>query len=111
MKNLIIILSLFVASCGGNNLKESSKVDNSKALAAVQKEPKVKEAIITDAKVIYVSVEDDQTNRSGYAEYICQLVKEHQGKVKRVKIIKHNSASDPNRDNAYGVLLGESNCE
>jgi len=87
------------------------KVSNSKEviLIKVQKEPKVLDAFINDAKVLYVSVRDDGTRRDGYAEYLCQLV--GGSVVKRVKVVKVNSQNDPERDNAYGVLLGESWCK
>ena len=83
---------------------------NSKALIEIKKEKKVVEAIITESDVIYVSVNDDGTNRNGYAEYLCQLLKEFKAKANRVKIIKVGSSDSPNKDNAYGILLGESNC-
>jgi hypothetical protein len=96
-------------------LKEKEESDpairNSKALEAIRKEPKVKEALITDAEMLYVSVLDDGTNRNGYAEYLCHILTEYKAKVNGVRVVKFGSTKDPNRDNAYGVLLGESNCE
>ena len=82
-----------------------------KALDAVIAEPKVKDAVITDADVLYASVLDDGTRRDGYAEYLCQLLGDYKTTVKRVKVVKYNSTNDPDRDNAYGVLLGEAMCE
>jgi hypothetical protein len=102
-------------------LKSLETVDDSKAvlpsipnskeviLIKVRNEPKVIEAIITDAKVLYVSVRDDGTRRNGYAEYLCMIAKS--SFVERVKVIKVNSQNSPNRDNAYGILLGESWCK
>lgn len=89
----------------------SPTIPNSKEviLIKVRNEPKVIEAIITDAKVLYVSVRDDGTRRTGYAEYICMIAKS--SFVERVKVVKVNSQNDPNRDNSYGVLLGESWCK
>lgn len=83
---------------------------NNKALAIIKKEPKVKEAIITDVNVLYVSVLDDGTNRNGYADYLCQILNENGSSVSNVKVVEVGTTNDPNKDNAYGVLLGESNC-
>lgn len=87
-----------------------SLAGNEKALAEVRKESKVLEAMITDANVLYVSVVDDGTRRDGYASYLCELLRENNAKATRVKVVKVNSTNDPDRDNAYGVLLGESWC-
>lgn len=83
---------------------------NNKALAIIKNEPKVKEAIITDANVLYVSVLDDGTNRNGYADYLCEILKENGSSVSNVKVVEVGTTNDPDKDNAYGVLLGESNC-
>lgn len=94
-----------------NNERFSSDADyNNKALKEIQKEPKVKEALITEANVLYVSVIDDGTRRDGYAEYLCQVLKDNKSSIHKVKIVKYGSTNSENRDNAYGVLLGESNC-
>jgi len=92
------------------SIPESSTAGNSLALIAVRNEPKVKEAIITNVNVLYASVLDDGTKRNGYAEYLCMLLKEKGSTANRVKIVKFGSTNDPNRDNAYGVLLGEAWC-
>jgi hypothetical protein len=74
-------------------------------------EPRVKDAYITDANVFYVSVYTDGTRRDGLAEYFCQKLKDnHINKVHKVKIIQVNTQKHPDRDNAYGILLGESVC-
>lgn len=95
----------------GSNPDNNSKKSKGDLLEAVRKEPKVKEAIITDARVLYVSVIDDGTKRDGYASYLCELVREYGSNVNMVKVVKVNSIKDPNRDNAYGVLLGEAYCK
>ncbi len=92
-------------------LKVDYKSNNENLLKAVSAEKKVKEAIITNANVLYISVVDDGTRRDGYADYMCQLVKDYNSNVNSVKIVKVWSTKDPNRDNSYGVLLGESFCE
>jgi hypothetical protein len=95
-----------------NNANTSStNTNNEKALIEIRKEKKVKEAIITEAKVLYISVADDGTKRDGYTEYLCQILKENGSNINWIKVTKVNSTNDPNRDNAYGVLLGESHCQ
>ncbi len=92
--------------------QESEQIlENNKALETILAEPKVKDAVITDADVLYASVLDDGTRRDGYAEYLCQVLGDYKTTVKRVKVVKYNSTKDPDRDNAYGVLLGEATCE
>jgi hypothetical protein len=106
----LVITAILFTNCG-ESVKPQDKPNNKSALEEIRKEPKVKEAIITDANVLYISVEDDGTNRNGYASYICEILREKQATTNWVKIVKVNSTNDPNSDNAYGVLLGESHCE
>lgn len=104
------IASLAFLSCG-ESVKPQDEPNNKLALEEIRKEPKVKEAIITDANVLYISVEDDGTKRDGFASYICEMLREKQATTNWVKVVKVNSTDNPNSDNAYGVLLGESHCE
>lgn len=103
-------LLFFCCSSGGDE-NPAENPSNKSALLEIRQEEKVKEAIITDANVLYVSVLDDGTNRNGYAQYLCEVLREKNATTKWVKVVKVNSMNDPNRDNAYGVLLGESHCE
>lgn len=89
---------------------DSAQKDYSKVLAEVRKEPKVKEAII-DMDILYVTVEDNGSNRKGYAEYLCNVAIDAGTSVRLVKIFKVNSINDPRADGPYGILLGESSCE
>ena len=117
----ILLLSAFIKmfSGSGDNGKTTSTTQteisekdvNEKALSEIRKEEKVAEAIITDANVLYVSVKDDGTRRDGYAEYLCQILKENGSAINWVKVTKVGSTNDPNKDNAYGVLLGEALCK
>ena len=104
------ILPLSILGCG-ETIKPQDEPNNKLAIEEILKEPKVKEAIITDANVLYVSVEDDGTNRSGYASYICEVLREKKATTNWVKVVKVNSTNDPKSDNAFGVLLGESHCD
>jgi len=118
MKKILIIAGIiFFAIYLLNGSKESeisetkSNQGNVNALKEIRKEAKVKEALITEVGVLYVSVVDDGTNRNGYASYLCEILREKNAEANRVKIIKVNSTKDPMRDNAYGILLGESWCK
>lgn len=115
---ILIISSIFY--CNKNSDKqaiESSKATinydsiNRVALQKIKEEPKVKDAVITDAKVLYASVIDDGTIRNGYADYLCIVLKEEKSNVERVKIIAYGTSKSPKRDNAYGILIGETWCE
>ena len=106
----LTIISTLIIGCG-ESVKPQEDTNNILALEEIQKEPKVIEAIITDANVLYVTVEDDGTSRDGYASYLCEVLNANEASTNWVKVVKVNSAKDPNADNAYGVLLGESNCK
>ncbi len=97
-------------SCG-ESVKPQDEPNNKLALDEIRKESKVKEAVITDENVLYVSVEDDGTKRDGYANYLCEILREKEASTSWVKVIQVNSSNAPNADNAIGVLLGESQCE
>lgn len=84
---------------------------NKEAMSVILIEPKVKDAIFTDGNVLYVGVLDDGDRRDGYAAYLCELIRDYNTSAKRVKVVKAFSHNDPNRDNAYGVLLGECWCK
>jgi hypothetical protein len=84
---------------------------NDRILSLIKKEPKVLEAFATEVGVLYVSVRDDGTNRNGYAEYLCQVLRDNHSNLDRVKVVKSGSTNDKKRDNSYGVLLGESWCK
>lgn len=106
---LSLLIVFAIASCKSG--KPEDNPNNKAALEEIRKEPKVVEAMMNDTDVLYVSVYDDGTRRDGYASYICQILKEHSSTISRVKVMKAGSTNDPNKDNAYGVLLGESFCK
>jgi hypothetical protein len=113
---IIIVLAIFFFGISKlcNPSKQSNptnNVANEKVLQIIKAEPKVLDAIITDANVLYVSVKDDGTSRDGYASYLCEVLREKNSKVDQVKVVKVNSQKDPDRDNAYGVLLGKCFCK
>jgi hypothetical protein len=111
---ILILANIRPSGVKANSNYQSETVNNAgndAALAEIRKEPKVKEAIITSVNVLYVSVIDDGTKRDGYAAYLCEILREHHAKANRVKVVRLNSTNDPHKDNAYGVLLGESWCK
>jgi hypothetical protein len=107
-----IAVSFFIIIAFGSSESEKplDNKNNNKALAEIKKEPKVIEAIITDVNVLYVSVKDDGTDRSGYASYLCEILRENKATCNRVKVVKVGTTKHPKANNAYGILLGESFC-
>jgi hypothetical protein len=101
----VVSLTLFVMGCGSGNTEE-----NNLALEEIKTEPLVREALIVSGDILYASVIDDGTRRDGYAEYLCQILKEKGASISRVKITEVGTTKSPDRDNAYGVLLGEAHC-
>jgi hypothetical protein len=81
-----------------------------KALELIIDEPKVIDATITSVGVLYATVLDDGTRRDGYAAYLCEVLKEHGSNANRVKVVQHNTTKHPDKDNAYGILLGSNRC-
>lgn len=107
----IMVIALIGSMLTNETENPMDKPGNALALEAIKKEPKVIEALITEANVLYASVIDDGTSRKGYAEYLCMVLKDYNTTVTKVKVVKAGSTDDPNKDNAYGILLGECNCE
>ncbi len=113
IKQLFLIIPLallFITSSCGKTIKPSEDSNNKKALSEIQKEPKIKYATITDDNILYASVEDDGTIRNGYAEYLCEILKENNATTNWVKIVKVSSSKDLNNGDDHGILLGEANC-
>lgn len=116
MKVNLTIAVLFIAfalGCSSEATTTTTETSpaNEEVLAAMMAEPKIKDAYINDANVLYVQVADDGTKRDGYAEYLCQVAKDKGVSLFKVRVMKVNTFNDPNRYNAYGVLLGETTCQ
>ncbi len=125
MKKIIplsLLITLSLTSCkqgdvvNANNAKaeaEGKATDSLKSafIAEIKKEPKVKDVVLTDAKVLYVAVQDDGTKRDGYAEYLCGIVAEQKADVEAVKVVEFGTMNTDKADNAYGKLLGETYCK
>lgn len=93
----ILIVSAILCiwtSCRTGDEQSTSTVDssvangNEEALILIKTEPKVREAIITDANVLYVFVDDDGMRRDGYASYLCEILREKDAKANRVKVVE-----------------------
>ena len=107
MKRILFGLAMMLSiSSFAQSVSDKEKVKN-----LMQDEKKVKDYVLTDAQVLYVCVSDDGTNRKGLASYFCDRMKELRIKVFKVKIVKYGSQNDPKRDNAYGIKLGECQCD
>ena len=132
-KNIIIGLFLFLAIISAYiylnpNTRYDDKSLKERVKENIEKREKTKEIIISDylikneVKIIdayinssgycYVNVSDDGTNRNGYASYICSEIKSKypEFEINKVRVMKTGTSSHPDRFNAYGILLGESNC-
>lgn len=73
--------------------------DEKSALKEIRSEKKISKAEIKD-NILYATVNDDGTNRKGYAEYLCQTLKEHSMSSTIVKVVDNKNK-----------VLGESNCK
>lgn len=116
-RGIAIGIFIFLISKCGDKDSENKRSQIKAANAAVakkiiQSEPQVLDAVITDAQVLYVVVRDDGSRRDGYASYLCQTRSDYTGSNwERVKVVQVNTFNHPERDNAYGVLLGEAWCK
>ncbi|MEI8087357.1 MAG: hypothetical protein WCG93_14200 [Paludibacter sp.] len=107
MKRILFVLAvLFSISTFAQTAAEKEKVKS-----LMQDEKSVKDYVLTNAQVLYVSVSDNGSNRDGLASYFCDRMKELRIKVFKVKVVKYGSQKDSKRDNAYGVKLGECQCQ
>ena len=112
---LLIIFKTCKGSTGADVKAQTQTVNNDSinkvVLEVIKKEPKVKDVVLTEANVLYIAVETDNTNRDGYASYFCETLKEYKSTIEAVKIVEFGTTNSKNKDNAYGVLLGESRCK
>ncbi len=115
---LFVVIFIGVKTCKSGDVASAQNTEktvnndsiNKVALEIVKQEKKVKDVVLTDANVLYVAVESDGTDRSGYASYICETLKESKSTIEAVKVVEFGTMNSPEKDNAYGVLLGESRC-
>lgn len=108
----VCVTILGMCMVGGDTAKSTKELAayRQDAINAIKLEPKVLDAVITEANVLYAVTQDDGTRRDGYAEYLCQVMNQYKAQVNKVVVVKPNTEKDPNRDNAYGVHLGEAVC-
>jgi len=110
---IVVVIIVIIAFAVSNYKKGIPPVDNSKNelfLTIVKKEPKVKDAVITDILFLYASVVDDQTNRNGYADYMCQLAKDNGANITKVKIVDNMDVIAQKSQSNWRVL-GEAWCK
>jgi hypothetical protein len=88
--------------------------DFNTGLIAVDAEPKIYEAVITDIDVLYVSVKDNGVSQDRFAQTLCNYLKKHKASTSRVKVVKVGATYDNDyksqRLPLQGKLLGESHC-
>lgn len=107
---LIAVLAAFY-SCSPVQKSPEQIAANKSFQSAAAKEKQVKEAFITDADVLHVTVKNDGSRRDGYAEYLCQLGNDFpENTVFMVRVVQIGTTNAPNKDTAYGITLGESVC-
>lgn len=105
-----VILLITLTSESGEPKPEYTAEQIAAVTDSILAEPRVLDAAITDADVLYAVMQTDGTSRNGFAEYLCQRVKDLGVQIERVKIVEANTQKHPDRDNAYGVLMGEAWC-
>ena len=121
MKQILFILFLFIAACNNNSTQnqdmltkkssdESVVKDEAAAMLQVKALPKVKDAIISIASVLYVTV-DDSTPQKEFAESVCRLLSKYETSVERIKEVQFGTSTDPKRENAYGIILADVWCK
>jgi hypothetical protein len=91
------------------NLFNDKAIGDKEFIGLIESEPKVKHAVITSERVLYAFVNDDGTNRDGYANYLAELVYIERCNIKQVRVVKVNSILSKKADD-YGVILGLANC-
>ena len=84
-----------------------TETEQRKILKLVGAVVSVKQALIPEADVLYVSVEDDGSRRDEYANYLCGLIKDHTNSIKSVKVVAFRKG----RENVNSNPLGESSCQ
>lgn len=108
------LIGLFALSPSSPSSSPATPAPTAEQIAAavdvVKAEALVLDAVYTDAEVLYASMKSDGTRRDGYAEYLCGLLSEHGITASRVKIVEAFTQKHPERDNAFGVLMGEAVC-
>ncbi len=111
VSKLVVLPLLFIINaCSSENPLEN--LNNKAAVEDVKTAfgEKVFEVILTEANVLYVSVEDNGVDQSRFAETVCNILKSHNATTNWVKVVKVGSARDSKADNAYGILLGDAHC-
>ena len=105
LKYVAIGLGCLLA-CGAVEAQASDE----SALKAVLAEPKVKDATITSSRVLYAGVWSDGTRRTGYAMYLCEVLREHHSKAERVRVVDMQTVLAGKGVHNWKVM-GEARCK
>jgi len=52
-----------------------------------------------------------QYSQKEFAENVCQVLSGYEITVERIKVVQYGTSTDPNRDNAYGIILADVWCK
>jgi len=84
----LLPLALLISACGDKVDTSTGPYKTVKEHFTSQSEPKALDAVWGSTRIFKVAVMNDGTDRSGYAAYVCEVLKEHQiGKNKTVQIV------------------------
>jgi len=118
MRKTLIIASLLVGACNSSQEPVAMatttttitttiealpvpEVDISKVKSVLLEEPKIqKVSVLPDAKFWRIEVQDDGTDRSGYASYVCEVLTEQGVNGANVRIVPTGG----------GNTIGSANC-
>ncbi|MFN3784683.1 MAG: hypothetical protein ACK4R6_12235 [Spirosomataceae bacterium] len=92
--------------------KATENLSIEKIVEVIKKEPKVLQSFYNEKqKTMYVAVKDDGTNRTGYANYICQLLHENNARGIKVKIMEYKEDDNSDLDAGHRIILGKAECD
>lgn len=81
-------------------------------LQEINMDEKVIETLVTDSKILYVTVRDEGTSQNSYARYLCEVISEFKADIKAVRVVKAVSSPIKTKlEKDYGVILGEASCK
>ncbi len=73
MKKTILLLTALVFAAPASFAEEAMKPWQTKTLELVKAEKQVRDAIWSQSISLWVGLDDDGTNRSGFGEYLCMV--------------------------------------
>jgi len=107
---IMALVAVIFIGASGEKVSETSNNQNQDAVISLFKSPKekiAKDALwVNNGRTLRIGVINDGTRRDGYADYVCQTIKEYGFKGVRVII---NDIVKITRDNDW-VELGSARC-